>query len=401
MTDEVVLAGGQRTPFGDFGKSLRDIPLAQLGAHAARACLAGIDLAPERVDHLVFGNVVPVDPDGHFVSRKVALEVGLPIESSAFGVNRACASGSQAIASAAQNVREGLSQISLAGGGESFSRVPYVSQDVRWGAARGPARLDDGLDYAYRCPFSRVLMGETAETLAERLGYRREDMDDWGHMSQRRAQAAIESGFLARQIAPIDVPEGRGTRRMVRDEYPRFDLAREQLARLAPAFRAGGCVTAGSASGVTDGAAAVVVASRAALERNGIAPEARVVAYATAGVPPGDHGCGAGAGDPPASRARGPARARHRLLRDQRGVRGGQPARRARARRPARGHEPLRRRDLDRASARGDRHPHDDHRDAPPAGDRRPLRGDQHVLRGRTGHGDADREPAALRGDGR
>jgi len=292
MTDEVVLAGGKRTPFGDFGRSLKEVPLAQLGAHAARACLAGLGLAPGRVDHLVFGNVVPVDPDGHFVSRKVALETGLPIESSAFGVNRACASGSQAIASAAQNVREGLSEISLAVGGESFSRVPYVSQELRWGAARGPARFDDGLDYAYRCPFSGELMGETAENLAARFGYRREDMDDWGHMSQQRAQAAIESGFLARQIAPIDVPEGRGARRMERDEYPRFGLAREKLAALKPAFRAGGCVTAGSSSGVTDGAAAVVVARRTALERSGVAPEARVVAYATAGVPPEIMGAG-------------------------------------------------------------------------------------------------------------
>jgi acetyl-CoA acetyltransferase family protein len=289
---EVVLAGGMRTPFGDFGKSLRTVPLAELGVHAAKAALARAGLPAAKVDHLVFGNVVPVDHDGHFASRRIALGAGLPVESSALAVNRACASGSQAIASAAQNVREGLSDIALAVGGENFSRVPYVAPDARWGAGRGPARFDDGLDYAYRCPFSGELMGETAENLAERFGYRREDMDDWGWMSQSRARAAIEGGFLARQIAPIEVPDGRGRRLFERDEFPRFGLAREKLAALKPAFRAGGTVTAGSSSGVTDGAAAVIVASRRALEAAGVAPEARVVSHATAGVPPEIMGAG-------------------------------------------------------------------------------------------------------------
>ena len=293
MTDvDVVLAGGMRTPFGDFGKSLREVPLAALGVHAAKACLHKAGVPATKVDHLVFGNVVPVDYDGHFASRKVALGAGLSIESSAFAVNRACASGSQAIASAAQNVREGLSEIALAVGGENFSRVPYVSQGTRWGAQRGPATLDDGLDYAYRCPFSRELMGETAENLTARFGYRREAMDDWGYMSQSRAKAAIEGGFLAQQIAPIEVPEGRGKRLFEHDEFPRFTVTREKLATLKPAFRAGGCVTAGNSSGVTDGAAAVIGASRRALERAAVRPDARVVAYVTVGVPPEIMGAG-------------------------------------------------------------------------------------------------------------
>jgi acetyl-CoA acetyltransferase family protein len=289
---DVVLAGGMRTPFGDFGKSLREVPLAALGIHAARACLDRSGLEATRVDHLVFGNVVPVDYDGHFVSRKVALGAGMPVESSAFAVNRACASGSQAIASAAQNVREGLSEIALAVGGENFSRVPYVSPGTRWGAQRGPAALDDGLDYAYRCPFSRELMGETAENLTERFGYQRDAMDDWGLMSQMRARDAIEGGFLAQQIAPIEVPDGKGRRLFERDEFPRFDVTREKLAALKPAFRAGGCVTAGNSSGVTDGAAAVIVAARRALEQAEVRPEARLVAYVTVGVPPEIMGAG-------------------------------------------------------------------------------------------------------------
>ena len=292
MSQDIVLAGGKRTPFGDFGKSLREIPLAELGVHAARACIAAAGIGAGRIDHLVFGNVLPVDYDGHFISRKVALGAGLPIESSAFSVNRACASGSQAIASAAQNVRDGHSAISLAAGGENFSRAPYVTQSMRWGAHRGTAAIEDGLDYAYRCPFSRELMGETAENLSERGGYTRSDMDDWGFMSQSRAKAAIESGFLARQIAPIDVPDGRARRLFAQDEFPRLNVTREKLGQLKPAFRSDGRVTAGSSSGVSDGAAALLVADRAALDSAGVGAEARLVAWATAGVPPEIMGAG-------------------------------------------------------------------------------------------------------------
>jgi acetyl-CoA acetyltransferase family protein len=148
------------------------------------------------------------------------------------------------------------------------------------------------LDYAYRCPFSRELMGETAENLTECFGYQRDAMDEWGLMSQRRARDAIEGGFIGEQIAPIEVPEGKGRRLFERDEFPRFDVTREKLAALKPAFRAGGCVTAGNSSGVTDGAAALIVASRRALEQAGVRPEARLVAYVTVGVPPEIMGAG-------------------------------------------------------------------------------------------------------------
>ncbi len=289
---DIVLAAGMRTPFGDFGKSLREVPLAALGAHAAKATLARAGLPAARVDHLVFGNVVPVDHDGYFMSRKVALTSGLPVESGAFTVNRACASGSQAIASAAQLVREGSSNIALAVGGENFSRVPYVLTTARYGLGRASTDLVDALDWTYRCPFGRELMGETAEALADRYGYPRADMDEWGWMSQQRAQAAIEGGFLARQIAPIDVPEGKGTRRFERDEFPRFGVTREKIASLRPSFRKDGRVTAASSSGVTDGAAALLVAERRALEGAGVRAEARFVTATVAGVPPEIMGAG-------------------------------------------------------------------------------------------------------------
>jgi acetyl-CoA acetyltransferase family protein len=293
-THDVVLSSGVRTPFGDFGRSLRDVPISRLGVHVVHACLERAGLDASRVDHLVFGNTAPVDHDGLFLSRKVAIEAGLPVESSALSVVRACGTGSQTIVSAAQQIQSGHSEIALAAGGENYSRVPYLSHEMRWGAKRGPATFVDGLDYVYRCPFTKELMGDTAENLAARFGYKREDMDDWGLMSQQRAGAAMASGFLARQIAPIDVPDGRSTRRFEQDEFPRPSITRDKLASLKPAFRhdGQGTVTAGSSSGVTDGAAALLVASRAAAEANGIPIEARLVDWAVVGVPPSIMGAG-------------------------------------------------------------------------------------------------------------
>ncbi|MBX3599256.1 MAG: thiolase family protein [Rubrivivax sp.] len=292
---DIVLSSGVRTPFGDFGKSLREVPLATLGVHAVKACLARAGLDAARVDHLVWGNTAPVDHESLFMSRKVALAAGLPEDSAALGVVRACGSGSQAIVSAAQQIMTGHGEIAVAAGGENFSRVPYLAHAMRWGAQRGPAELVDGLDYIYRCPFTKELMGDTAETLAERFGHAREAMDDWGFMSQQRAGAAMASGFLARQIVPVEVPDGRrGTRLFEHDEFPRPQVTREKLATLKPAFRhdGQGRVTAGNSSGVTDGAAALLVAGRRAAERAGIPAQARFVDWAVVGVAPEIMGAG-------------------------------------------------------------------------------------------------------------
>lgn len=291
---DIVLAAGARTPFGDFGKSLRDVPHAALGTHVVRACLDRAGITAGEVDHLVYGATVPVDHDGHFVARRIALNAGLPIESAALGVVRACGTGSQAIVSAAQQILTGHSSVAVAAGGESFSRVPYLAHEVRWGAARGPFPFIDGLDYIYRCPFTRELMGDTAERLAGRYGYTRAAMDEFAFTSQMRAKASMDSGFVARQIAPLDIPDGRtGTRRFERDEFPRPDVTLEKLARLKPAFKPeGGVVTAGNSSGITDGAAALLVLSRAEAVRRGIDAEARLIDYAVVGVPPEIMGAG-------------------------------------------------------------------------------------------------------------
>jgi len=292
-TREIVLAGGKRTPFGDFGKSLKDVPLSTLATHAAKAAVEEAGLDPKKIDHAVWGNVLPVDPDGYYTGRVAALNIGMTDESCALGVNRACGSGTQAILTAAQQIMTDQSSIAIAGGGENFSRGSYAQTGMRWGVVRGQATLEDTVEWAYSDPFGHGLMGATAENLAEDFQYRREDMDAWGLMSQQRAGAAIESGFLARQIAPIEVPEGRkATRLMETDEFPRPTITPDKLAKLPPVFRKGGQVTPGNSSGVTDGAAWVVVGDRAALEAEGVRPRARLVDWTIVGVPPRIMGCG-------------------------------------------------------------------------------------------------------------
>lgn len=289
---EVVLGHGARTAFGDYGKSLRDTSLTDLGIHAVRAAMRRAGQEPDAFDHLVFGNVLPVDGDGHFVSRRVALGAGLPIESSAVAVNRACASGSEAIAAMARLIKAGESKAGIAVGGENFSRAPHVLRSSRWQPKRGPQVLEDSLDSVYKCAFGGEFMGETAELLAERFNYDRSSMDVWALESQRRAREATENGFLARQIEPIVLQEKRGERIFDTDEYIRADSSAEKLAGLKPAFSKGGVVTAGNASGVTDGAAAIVVADRETAEKRGIKSLARFVASVTVGVPPEIMGAG-------------------------------------------------------------------------------------------------------------
>ncbi len=283
---QITIAAGTRTPLGNYGGSLKGIELTELAGHAARATVAKSKIAPERFDHMVFTTTVPTDRDTLFAARVVGVKSGIPEDAGALAVVRACASGLQAILSAGQQIESGHSRLALAGGAECYSRAPHAVANARWGVTRGPMELEDTLDWAYRCPFSQEYMGETAENLAEEFQYEREPMDEWGAMSQARALVAIESGFLGRQITPVEVTERRETRMMETDESPRADATLEKLQRLRPAFRDGGKVTAGNSSGVTDGAGFVVVGERAAMEAEGCAPEARVVDWHCVGVPP-------------------------------------------------------------------------------------------------------------------
>jgi acetyl-CoA C-acetyltransferase len=284
--EDVYLSSGTRSALGDFGGSLKDVEFTELASHVARACIEKSGASPEAIDHIVFTTTCPTDKDSLFSARVVGMKSGLPEEAAALDVSRACASGLQAIISAGQQIVSGQSELALAAGAEMFSRAPYAVTTARWGNPRGNQQLEDVLEWCYRCPFSLEYMGDTAENLAEKYQYEREPMDEYAVTSQARALAAIESGFLAKQIVPVAVPDGRSTRIFDTDESPRAGITMERLAKLRPAFQEGGKVTAGNSSGVTDGAGAMLVGTKAAMQNSGVTPEARVVDWAVVGVPP-------------------------------------------------------------------------------------------------------------------
>lgn len=283
---DVYLSSGTRSALGDFGGSLKDVEFTELASHVARACIDKSGAKAEAIDHIVFTTTCPTDKDSLFSARVVGMKSGLPEEAAALDVSRACASGLQAIISAGQQITSGQSELALAAGAEMFSRAPYAVTTARWGNPRGNQQLEDVLEWCYRCPFSLEYMGDTAENLAEKYQYEREPMDEYAVASQARALAAIDSGFLAKQIVPVEVPDGRSTRVFDTDESPRQGITMERLAKLRPAFQEGGKVTAGNSSGVTDGAGAFLVGTREAMEKSGAAPEARVVDWSVVGVPP-------------------------------------------------------------------------------------------------------------------
>ncbi len=283
---ETVIAGGVRSPLGAFGGTLSGIEMTDLAGRTGAAAMRRAGVRAEAVDHCIFTTTVPSDRDSLFAARVVGMKAGVPEEAGALHVVRACASGLQSILSADQQVRTGHSKIALAGGAESYSRAPFATTTIRWGAGRGTQALEDMLDWAYRCPFSQEYMGETAENLAEDFQLTREAMDDYAAQSQSRALAAIESGFLAEQIEPVEVKQKRQTITFDTDECPRADATLEKLTSLRPAFREGGKVTAGNASTVNDAAAFVLVGDRDALEAGGAKPRAKITDWVCVGVPP-------------------------------------------------------------------------------------------------------------------
>ncbi len=282
---ETVIAGGVRSPLGAFGGTLSGIEMTDLAGRTGAATMRRAGVRPEAVDHCIFTTTVPSDRDSLFAARVVSMKAGVPEEAGALHVVRACASGLQSILSADQQVRTGHSKIALAGGAESYSRAPFATTTIRWGAGRGTQQLEDMLDWAYRCPFSQEYMGETAENLAEDFQLTREAMDDYAAQSQARALAAQANGFLAEQIEPVEVKQKRQTITFETDECPRADATLEKLTSLRPAFREGGKVTAGNASTVNDAAGFVLVGDRDALEAEGAKPRAKIVDWVCVGVP--------------------------------------------------------------------------------------------------------------------
>jgi len=288
----VYIVAARRTAIGTFGGSLKDATPGALGATVTRAVLEAGGVDPAAVGHVVFGQVIPTAPRDAYLARVAAIEAGIPQEVPAMTVNRLCGSGLQALVSAAQMLMLGDAEIAVAGGAEVMSRAPYFSPATRWGQKMGDATVVDGLNGALTDPFGGGLMGVTAENVAERHGVDRARQDAYAVESHRRAAQAIAEGRFTDQIVPIEAKAGRATKLFDTDEHVRPDAKNEDMAKLRTIFRPDGTVTAGNASGINDGAAALVLASEAAVERHGLKPMARIVAYGHAGVDPNFMGMG-------------------------------------------------------------------------------------------------------------
>jgi acetyl-CoA C-acetyltransferase len=289
---DVVVLSGLRTAIGTFGGALKGVSPTRLGAVVAREAIQKAGIAPDQVEHSVFGNVIHTEPRDAYLGRVVAVEAGVPVSSPAMTVNRLCGSGLQAIISAAQMIQLGDAESALAGGAECMSRAGYLVPAARWGQKMGDAVATDMMLGALTDPFGHGHMGITAENVSRRFSIGREAQDNFAAESHRRATQAIAEGSFQAQIVPVEVQEGRGTRRFEVDEHVRQDVRADSLATLRPAFRKDGTVTAGNASGINDGAAALVLMEGRAAERRGLAPLARIVAYAHAAVEPSEMGIG-------------------------------------------------------------------------------------------------------------
>jgi acetyl-CoA C-acetyltransferase len=290
--NDVVIASAARTAIGSYGKSLAGVPPSDLGAAASVAALERAGIEPGQVEHVVFGNVIHTEAADMYMARVVGMKAGIPKEVPAYTVNRLCGTGVQAIVSAAQAIQTGEAEVALAGGAESMSRGPYWMPSARWGARMGAAELVDPVIGGLTDPFSSVLMGVTAENLAERGAISRERQDAFAVESHRRAAAAREAGRFDEEIVPVEVKVKRDKVPFERDEHIRPDATEESMAKLGPVFKPDGTVTAGNASGMNDAGAAVVLMSAEKARSLGAPVRARVLAYASCGVDPAIMGIG-------------------------------------------------------------------------------------------------------------
>jgi acetyl-CoA C-acetyltransferase len=289
---EVVLCHPVRTAIGTYGGSVKDIPAPDLGAVAIRETLKRSGLAPDRIQTLVMGNVIQAGVKMN-PARQAGIAAGLPVELPALTVNRVCGSGAQGVASAALEIWSGLVDCAIAGGMENMDRAPYLLPQGRWGARMGDVTLLDSMLYdGLHDAFSGKHSGWHTEDLVVKCGISREDQDRWALRSQQRFSAAQAAGKFDAEIAAIEVPGRKGPTVFARDEHNRPDTTAESLAKLKPAFRKEGSITAGNAPGLNSGAAAMVVAGRAWAETNGLAPMARLASYGVGAVEPGYFGLG-------------------------------------------------------------------------------------------------------------
>ncbi len=289
----VYLTASVRTPIGRFGGTLASWTAADLGVAAAKASIERAGLQADQIQQSIWGCARQAG-GGPNVARQITYRAEVPETVPAFTVNQACGSGLQAIILAAQQIMLGHAEIVLAGGTESMSRVPYFAEGARWGMRMGHTELVDGMYRdGFSDPLSGMLMGETAENLARRYEISRAEQDEYAVRSQQRAEAAIEAGHFDSEIAPLEITGRKGeTAKFSRDEHPRAGTAIEHLAKLSPVFSEDGTVTAGNSSGITDGAAALIVMSGEALKHSGVEPDARIVDYEVTGVAPEIMGIG-------------------------------------------------------------------------------------------------------------
>jgi acetyl-CoA C-acetyltransferase len=289
---DIVLAAPVRTPIGKFGGLLAPLSAADLGTAAAAAALARAGCDPARVDQVIFGHARQAG-GGPNTARQIAHRAGVPVDRPAYTVNQACGSGLQAVLSAARTILTGEAEVVLAGGTESMSNTPYLLPRARWGYRLGHAEIVDGMYRdGFNDPLSGLVMGETAEELAAEAGVGREEADAWAAESQGRCERAWGNGRFATEVVPVTVPGRKGDEIVARDEHPRAGVTAAALAKLPAVFRDGGTVTAGNASGITDGAAALLIASRRAALALGLPVVARLAGWQVVGVEPRIMGIG-------------------------------------------------------------------------------------------------------------
>lgn len=284
-TDVVILAGA-RTPMSRYTGAFKDVTAIDLGAHAAREALRRSGVDPAEVEHVVFGNVMQTSADAIYGARHVGLKAGLKTETPAVTVNRLCGSGIEAIVQAAHRVLLGEAKLVLAGGMENMTQAPHVVRGARTGLRLGEGKLEDSLWSGLTDTFCNFSMAETAENVAKEHGITRQASDEYALRSQQAAEEAYRACRIKEEIVPVEVKEGRKTKLVNEDDHRRPDTTMETLAALPPAFRKDGIVTAGNASGIVDGAAAVVVADAKTAKDRGWKPMGRIVSWAACGVEP-------------------------------------------------------------------------------------------------------------------
>jgi acetyl-CoA C-acetyltransferase len=289
---EVMVVSGARTAIGDYGGSLKDVPPTKLGAIAIRDAVARAKVDPASVGHVVIGSVIHGEARDMYISRVAAIDAGLPVGTPCLTVNRLCGSGLQAIVSAAQHILLGDTDIVVGGGAESMSRAAYFLPAGRWGQRMGDGAVVDAMTGALHDPFGHGHMGITAENIAAKFGFTRDQQDAFALESHRRAAAALEKGLFKEQIVPVELKTRKGVEQFTTDEHVRKGAKIEDMQKLKPAFKKDGTVTAANASGLNDAAAAIVMVEAGTAQKQNLKPLARLVAYAHAGVDPDYMGLG-------------------------------------------------------------------------------------------------------------